>query len=139
MSATCLRFARGCAGCCWSRRALAAIALFLLATATANTELFAQGYDTLLVVNGGLVALLMLVVGGQLLQLRRNLRAGVFGSRLAVRLVLLFALVACCRARWCMRCRRNSSAAASKAGSTCASTARSMAASTSAAARSITC
>ena len=73
---------------------LSAIAVFLLATATANTALFAQGYDTLLVVNGVLVGLLMLVVGWQLWQLRRNLKAGVFGSRLAVRLVLLFALVA---------------------------------------------
>ncbi len=73
---------------------LSAIALFLLATATANTELFAQGYDTLLVLNGVLIALLMAVVGWQLWQLRRNLRAGIFGSRLAVRLVLLFAVVA---------------------------------------------
>ena len=73
---------------------LSAIAVFLLATATANTALFAQGYDTLLVVNGVLVGLLMLVVGWQLWQLRRNLKAGVFGSRLAIRLVLLFALVA---------------------------------------------
>ncbi len=73
---------------------LSAIALFLLATATSNTALFAQGYDNLLILNGVLVALLMLVVGWQLWQLRRNLKAGVFGSRLAVRLVLLFALVA---------------------------------------------
>jgi nitrogen fixation/metabolism regulation signal transduction histidine kinase len=73
---------------------LSAIAVFLLATATANTALFAQGYDTLLLVNGVLVGLLMLVVGWQLWQLRRNLKSGVFGSRLAVRLVLLFALVA---------------------------------------------
>ena len=73
---------------------LSAIALFLLATATANTALFAQGYDTLLILNGVLVALLMLVVGWQLWRLRRNLKAGVFGSRLAVRLVFLFALVA---------------------------------------------
>ena len=36
----------------------------------------------------------MLIVGWQLWQLRRNLKRGVFGSRLAVRLVLLFALVA---------------------------------------------
>ena len=41
-----------------------------------------------------LIVLLMLVVGWQLWQLRRNLKAGIFGSRLAVRLVLLFALVA---------------------------------------------
>jgi nitrogen fixation/metabolism regulation signal transduction histidine kinase len=72
---------------------LSAIALFLLATATSNTALFAQGYDNLLVMNGVLVTVLMLVVGWQLWQLRRNLRAGIFGSRLAVRLVLLFALV----------------------------------------------
>ena len=73
---------------------LSAIAVFLLATATANTTLFAQGYDTLLVLNGVLIALLMLVVGWQLWRLRRNLKAGIFGSRLAVRLVFLFALVA---------------------------------------------
>ena len=73
---------------------LSAIALFLLATATANTALFAQGYDNLLILNGVLVASLMLVVGWQLWQLRRNLKAGVFGSRLAVRLVFLFAMVA---------------------------------------------
>src|ERR1700704_5526482 len=73
---------------------LSAIALFLLATATANTALFAQGYDNLLILNGVLVGLLMVVVGWQLWRLRRNLKAGVFGSRLAVRLVLLFALVA---------------------------------------------
>jgi nitrogen fixation/metabolism regulation signal transduction histidine kinase len=71
------------------------IALFLLATATANTSLFAGHYNTLVLINGGIVALLMLVVGGQLLQLWRNLRAGVFGSRLALRLVMLFVLVAC--------------------------------------------
>jgi nitrogen fixation/metabolism regulation signal transduction histidine kinase len=73
---------------------VAAIALFLLATATANTDLFAGHYNTLVIINGALVALLMLVVAGQLIQLRRNLRSGVFGSRLALRLVLLFSLVA---------------------------------------------
>ncbi len=73
---------------------LSAIALFLLATATANTDLFAQGYDNLLILNGVLVGLLMFVVGWQLWRLRRRLKKGVFGSRLAVRLVLLFALVA---------------------------------------------
>jgi nitrogen fixation/metabolism regulation signal transduction histidine kinase len=73
---------------------LSAIALFLLATATANTQLFATGYDTLLIFNVVLVVLLMLVVGWQLWHLRRNYKAGVFGTRLAARLVLLFALVA---------------------------------------------
>jgi nitrogen fixation/metabolism regulation signal transduction histidine kinase len=73
---------------------LASIAVFLLATATANTDLFAGNYDRLVLLNGALVGLLMLLVGWQLWQLRRRLKRGVFGSRLAVRLVLLFALVA---------------------------------------------
>ena len=73
---------------------LGAISLFLLATASANTELFAKSIDMLLVINGVLGALLMAVVGAQLWQLWRKRRSGVFGSRLAVRLVLVFALVA---------------------------------------------
>ena len=73
---------------------LGVISLFLLATATANTQLFAGSYNTLLVLNGTMVALLMTLVGYQLWRLRRDLRKGRFGSRLAVRLVLLFAVVA---------------------------------------------
>jgi nitrogen fixation/metabolism regulation signal transduction histidine kinase len=73
---------------------LGTVFLFLLATASANTELFARNYNLLLVLNGTMVALLMGLVGYQLWRLRRNLKAGVFGSRLAIRLVLLFALVA---------------------------------------------
>ena len=74
--------------------ALGTIFLFLLATASANTALFARSYDLLLILNGALVVLLMGLVGYQLWRLRSNLKAGVFGSRLAARLVLLFALVA---------------------------------------------
>jgi nitrogen fixation/metabolism regulation signal transduction histidine kinase len=73
---------------------LSGIALFLLATATANTALFAGNYDALVILNAVLVVLLMLVVGWQVLRLRRNLKRGVFGSRLAVRLVFLFVNVA---------------------------------------------
>ena len=73
---------------------LAAISMFLLATASANTALFARRYDLLLVVNGAIVVVLMLLVGYQLWRLSRNLKAGVFGSRLAGRLVMFFALVA---------------------------------------------
>jgi nitrogen fixation/metabolism regulation signal transduction histidine kinase len=73
---------------------LGTVFLFLLATASANTELFARNYNLLLVLNGTMVALLMGLVGYQLWRLRKNLKAGVFGSRLAIRLVLLFALVA---------------------------------------------
>ena len=73
---------------------VSAIALFLLATATANTDFFAGHYNALLLINGVLAALLMLVVAGQVLQLWRKWKSGVFGSRLALRLVLLFSLVA---------------------------------------------
>ncbi len=73
---------------------LGTIFLFVLATASANTEFFARNYNLLVVLNGALVVLLMALVGYQLWRLRRNLKAGVFGSRLAARLVLLFSLVA---------------------------------------------
>ncbi|MDH5287410.1 MAG: ATP-binding protein [Betaproteobacteria bacterium] len=72
---------------------LSAVALFLLATASANTSLFAQSYDLLLVGNGVVVAILILIVAWQLWQLWRKLQRGVFGSRLALRLVFLFAAV----------------------------------------------
>ncbi len=73
---------------------LGTVFLFLLATASANTALFAGHYTLLVVLNCTLLILLMALVGYQLWRLRKNLREGVFGSRLAVRLVLLFALVA---------------------------------------------
>jgi len=73
---------------------LGVIFLFLLATASANSALFARSYNLLLAVNGTMLAVLTGLVGHQLLRLRKNLKAGVFGSRLAMRLVLLFALVA---------------------------------------------
>jgi nitrogen fixation/metabolism regulation signal transduction histidine kinase len=73
---------------------LGVIFLFLLATASANTALFARNYDLLLILNITMVVVLMGLVGYQLLRLWRNLRSGVFGSRLAVRLVLFFAFVA---------------------------------------------
>ena len=73
---------------------LGTVFLFLLATASANTSLFAGTYTLLVVLNGTLVVLLMALVAYQLWRLRKNLKEGVFGSRLAARLVLLFALVA---------------------------------------------
>ncbi len=71
-----------------------AVTLYLLATATANTALFAQHYPLLLVLNGALAVCLALLLGYQLVSLRQKLKAGVFGAKLTLRLVLLFALVA---------------------------------------------
>jgi two-component system, NtrC family, nitrogen regulation sensor histidine kinase NtrY len=73
---------------------LGAIALFLLATASNDPALFAEFYQLLLVLNGGVAVMLTALVIYQLLRLRSKLRARVFGARLTLRLVLLFALMA---------------------------------------------
>jgi nitrogen fixation/metabolism regulation signal transduction histidine kinase len=73
---------------------LGAILLFLLASASANTSLFAQHYKLLVLLNGSVVVVLMLLVGLQLWRLRQQVRRGVFGSKLTVRLLWLFALMA---------------------------------------------
>ncbi|OGA50846.1 MAG: PAS domain-containing sensor histidine kinase [Betaproteobacteria bacterium RIFCSPLOWO2_12_FULL_62_13] len=73
---------------------LGAVALYLLATASANTALFAEHYSLLLLLNGGVALMLAALVIYQLFTLRRKLRAGVFGAKLTLRLVLLFALMA---------------------------------------------
>jgi PAS domain S-box-containing protein len=73
---------------------LGAVALFLLATASANTTLFATHYPLLLALNGAIAVVLALLVGYQLFMLRRKLRSRVFGSKLTLRLVLLFTLMA---------------------------------------------
>lgn len=72
---------------------LAAVALFLLATAAADTDFFTARYPQLLVLNGAIALVLAALVGYQLFMLRRKLRARVFGSKLTLRLVVLFALV----------------------------------------------
>ena len=71
-----------------------AIAIFLLATAAGNTSAFSQYFDVLLWFNLLLLGGLMLLVGGRLYRLRRHVRARIFGSRLMLRMVLMFALVA---------------------------------------------
>ncbi|MDE2599881.1 MAG: HAMP domain-containing protein [Rhodocyclaceae bacterium] len=73
---------------------LGAILLFLLAGASANSPLFARHYAWLLGANAVLALGLLTLVGARLLQLRREYRAGVFGSRLKVRLLLMLGLMA---------------------------------------------
>ena len=73
---------------------LGAVGLFLLATASANTALFARHYLGLLVLNGSIATLLAILVIRQLVMLRRRLKAGVFGARLTLRLLLLLSLMA---------------------------------------------
>ncbi|MCC7484088.1 MAG: HAMP domain-containing protein [Burkholderiales bacterium] len=73
---------------------LGAVALAALALASADTALFAEYYPALLMLNGAVAATLTALVIYQLVTLRRRLRRGVFGSKLTLRLVLLFALMA---------------------------------------------
>ncbi|MCE9570539.1 MAG: HAMP domain-containing protein [Rhodocyclales bacterium] len=74
--------------------ALGAILLFLLASASANTALFAENYPWLLAINGAAAVALLVLVGLQLRRLRRDVRGGVFGSRLKSRLLLMLSLMA---------------------------------------------
>ncbi|MEK7791655.1 MAG: ATP-binding protein [Pseudomonadota bacterium] len=73
---------------------LGAVMLFLLATAGANTEFLERRYRLLLAINIVFVLFLMVVVGYLLWRFRRRLKSGVFGSRLALRLLLIFSLMA---------------------------------------------
>ena len=74
--------------------ALAGVLLFLLATASGNTTVFADHYPLLLGLNAALAALLALLVAWQIRMLWRRYRERAFGSRLTVRLLLLLALMA---------------------------------------------
>jgi nitrogen fixation/metabolism regulation signal transduction histidine kinase len=74
--------------------ALAGVLLFMLATASANTTLFARHYPLLLGLNAALAALLAALVGWQLVALARQLRQRAFGSRLTLRLLVMLALMA---------------------------------------------
>ena len=62
---------------------VAAVGLFLLATASADTTLLAQHYPSLLALNATLAGLLAALVGTQLVLLARRHRARVFGTRAA--------------------------------------------------------
>jgi nitrogen fixation/metabolism regulation signal transduction histidine kinase len=73
---------------------VAAVGLFLLATASGDTTLFARQYPMLLALNAVLAALLAGVVTYQLLAMARRHRARVFGTRLTLRLLMRFAALA---------------------------------------------
>ena len=72
---------------------LVAIALFLVVSSSSNPALFAERYPLLLTLNGVVAAMLTVLVLFQVVTLRRKLKSGVFGAKLTLRLVLLFALM----------------------------------------------
>jgi nitrogen fixation/metabolism regulation signal transduction histidine kinase len=74
--------------------ALAGVLLFLLATASGNTTLFAEHYSLLLGLNAALAGSLAALVAWQIRGLWRKYRDRAFGSRLTVRLLVLLAVMA---------------------------------------------
>ena len=73
---------------------VAAVGLFLLATASGDTTFFAQQYPLLLGLNAALAGLFAALVVYQLFAMVRRYRARVFGTRLTLRLFLRFAALA---------------------------------------------
>ena len=74
--------------------AVAAAGIFLLASASGETALFALPYPVLLGLNAALALLLAALVTYQLVAFVRRYRARVFGARLTLRLLSRFALLA---------------------------------------------
>jgi PAS domain S-box-containing protein len=70
------------------------VLLYLLSSASANSELFLHNYYGLLAVAGGLALLLALLASYQVWQLASKIRNRVFGARLTLRLALFFSLAA---------------------------------------------
>lgn len=71
-----------------------ALLLYMLSSASANTDLFSQNYFNLLILTGVLVFGLSVLVIYQFWQLRNQLRAQVYGAKLTLRLALFFTLIA---------------------------------------------
>ena len=73
---------------------IGSLLLYLLSSASANTDLFSRNYYALLALAGALALCLAVLVGYQLWQLRGKIKARVFGSKLSLRLALFFTLIA---------------------------------------------
>jgi nitrogen fixation/metabolism regulation signal transduction histidine kinase len=74
--------------------AIGFVLLYLLSLASANTALSGDYYKILLYLNIALAGLLVLLIAIQLRNLYRKIRSGVMGSRLTLRLLGTFALMA---------------------------------------------
>ncbi len=77
-----------------SASAIAGLLLFLLASASSKTSVFAKNYPLLLGLNSAIAALLLLLVLFQLYRLWREYREHQFGSRLKLKLLALLTLMA---------------------------------------------
>jgi nitrogen fixation/metabolism regulation signal transduction histidine kinase len=68
--------------------------VYLMSVASSNNALFAKNYQLLQYLGAGLAVGLMALIGYQLWVLRRKLRERVFGSKLTLRLMVVFTLMA---------------------------------------------
>src|SRR5664279_2863722 len=68
--------------------------LYLLSSASANTDLFSHNYYVLLIMTGVLALGLAGLVASQGWQLRAKLKQQVYGARLTLRLVTVFSVIA---------------------------------------------
>ncbi len=85
-----LRWTVGAAGA--AMVAIGLVLLFLLTQATTNREMYERNYARLFVLNVVVASLLLLVILWIAYRLMRRLRQGKFGSRLLVKLAIIFAL-----------------------------------------------
>jgi nitrogen fixation/metabolism regulation signal transduction histidine kinase len=74
--------------------ALGLVLLYLLSLASANTAITGDYYKVLLYLNIALAGMLIVLIGYQLWQLTKKIRHGVMGSRLTLRFLGAFALMA---------------------------------------------
>jgi nitrogen fixation/metabolism regulation signal transduction histidine kinase len=73
---------------------IGSLLLYLLTSASENTDLFSRNYYGLLALAGLLALCLILLVGYQLWQLRVKIKTQVFGAKLTLRLAMFFTLIA---------------------------------------------
>ena len=73
--------------------AVISILLFMLASASENSNLFERNYPWLLILNAAVAAALLTLVVLLLIRLYKRHKRGKFGSKLMARLVLLFAMI----------------------------------------------
>lgn len=73
--------------------AVISILLFMLASASENSNLFERNYPWLLILNAVVAAALLTLVVLLLIRLYKRYKRGKFGSKLMARLVLLFAMI----------------------------------------------
>lgn len=71
-----------------------ALLVYELSEATANTSLFSEHYPRLLAIGALVSAALMVLISWQLWKMFRTIHQGRFGSRLTVKLVMMFVLMA---------------------------------------------